>query len=152
LYGTITTLHIYAERLNKQQKWLFRLRGVDPDGDQLSFGILGRGSDLVSIRQASDTEADLFLVRNSQNRNLILGTNPLHTIRVLDKIISCGITANEAKLLLLFREKMEGFSLCQPHRETANFEMFIIPTSTGASLVSRFLKMKSTNLDKHPTL
>jgi hypothetical protein len=72
------------------------LRGVDPDGDQLSFGILGRGSDLVSIRQASDTEADLFLVRNSQNRNLILEINPLRTIRVLDKIILCGITPNEA--------------------------------------------------------
>ena len=41
----------------------YRLRGYDPDGDTLQFGVTGVGSDLVTVRSRDSYSADVYLTR-----------------------------------------------------------------------------------------
>lgn len=64
---------------------IYRLRGVDPDGDTLKFGIRDQlGSDILRLEAISSNEANIYLVkeldrevRNSwkPNRIYVLGGN-----------------------------------------------------------------------------
>ena len=40
-----------------------RLRGVDPDGDRLTFGALGPEASLVTVENTGDNEAEVYLAR-----------------------------------------------------------------------------------------
>ena len=40
-----------------------RLQGDDPDGDDLIFGALGPGDDLVTVTNLGDNKAEVFLTR-----------------------------------------------------------------------------------------
>lgn len=43
---------------------IYRLRGVDPDGDTLQFGIREQvGSDILRIEAISSNEANIYLVK-----------------------------------------------------------------------------------------
>ena len=44
-------------------KRLFRLRGYDPDGDSLTFGVSGAGADLLTLSPHDSYSADVFLTR-----------------------------------------------------------------------------------------
>ena len=44
-------------------KRLFRLRGYDPDGDSLTFGVSGAGADLLTLSSHDSYSADVFLTR-----------------------------------------------------------------------------------------
>ena len=41
-----------------------RLRGYDPDGDSLAFGVTGAGSGLVRLEARDEYSADVFLRRD----------------------------------------------------------------------------------------
>lgn len=59
---------------------IYRLRGVDPDGDTLKFGIRDQlGSDILRLEAISSNEANIYLVkeldrevRNAYKAQLIL--------------------------------------------------------------------------------
>ena len=40
------------------------MRGVDPDGDQLTFGTLGPEADLVTVRSLGNNEAEVVLAKD----------------------------------------------------------------------------------------
>lgn len=43
---------------------IYRLRGVDPDGDTLKFGIRDQlGSDILRLEAISSNEANIYLVK-----------------------------------------------------------------------------------------
>lgn len=43
---------------------IYRLRGIDPDGDTLQFGIREQvGSDILRIEAISSNEANIYLVK-----------------------------------------------------------------------------------------
>ena len=42
---------------------MFRLRGVDPDGDKLTFSAMGPEAKLVTIENTGNNEADVYLAR-----------------------------------------------------------------------------------------
>ena len=43
--------------------YIFRLKGVDPDGDNLTFGVTGADSSLVTVTNHDNNEADVDLAR-----------------------------------------------------------------------------------------
>lgn len=41
--------------------FIYRLRGADPDGDVLIFGVQGHGSDVIRIENLNSNEANVYL-------------------------------------------------------------------------------------------
>lgn len=43
---------------------IYRLRGIDPDGDPLKFGLRDQhGSDIIRLEAISSNEANIYLVK-----------------------------------------------------------------------------------------
>lgn len=61
--------------------FIYRLRGADPDGDVLTFGVQGHGHDVIRIENLNSNEANIYLNKeldrevktknNLQNINLV---------------------------------------------------------------------------------
>ena len=56
--------YCYRGRKKYISKNMSRLRGYDPDGDSLAFGVTGAGSGLVRVEARDEYSADVFLRRD----------------------------------------------------------------------------------------